>query len=237
MQPRPADPAILGLDNVRLDLPLAGAGSRVLAGCIDLALLFLLLMIWWVGGALLLGGLGLGFGWTFALLLLGGFLLQWGYFAILEILMEGRTPGKLAVGLRVVSHRGGRTTATAILVRNLLRALDIFVGVPMMAIDRRCRRLGDLVAGTLVVHQRESDAAESQLGRHPASWGAREVAVVESFLRRAEKLDRPRAEEMADRILRWIERREPGFWAETELPPATAGDRVLTLRRVLEVGG
>ncbi len=215
----PSDAAIYGLDNVRLELPLAGIGSRTLAATLDHCLLAMLQMVWLFGGTVFFGIVGLG-GWGIGLLIAGFFLLQWGYFAGFEIAIDGQTPGKLAVGLRVVSHRGGRTTAGALLVRNFLRSFDYFVGLPLMAVDRHARRFGDLVAGTLVVHHRRAPDGEVALGRHPASWGAREIAVVESFLRRAPAMEARRAERLADRLLSWIERREPDFWATVE-PPAT----------------
>ncbi len=229
--------AILGLDNVPLELPLAGIGSRTLAAALDHCLLAFLQMVWVFGGITFLALLNLGGGWAFAVVGAGIFLLQWSYFALLEIAMDGQTPGKLAVGLRVVSHRGGRTTAAAYLVRNFLRGFDLFIGLPLMAVDRRARRLGDLVAGTLVVHHREPRGEETQLGRHPAAWGGREIAVVESFLRRVPTMERARAQAMADELLRWIESREPEFWSEVEPSLVRSGDRVFQLQQVLEIRG
>ncbi len=228
-----SDPGILGIDNVRLELPIAGLGSRTLAAAIDHFLLFLLQVLWLAGGVALMPQLGMSNGWVLGILLFGVFLLQWGYFATLEIVLGGQTPGKLVVGLRVVSKVGGRTTPAAILIRNFLRTFDILVGIPVMAVDRRARRLGDFVAGTLVVHHRDDRREEAQLGRHPAGWGAREVAVMESFLRRAEVLDGDRAQDLADRLLGWIESTEPAFWAEVEPTLIDSEDRVLRLRQAL----
>ena len=227
------DPTILGLDNVRLDLPLANIGSRTLAASLDHFLLFLLQMIWVTAGLALLPQLGISGGWVAGGVLLGFFLLQWSYFAVFEIVLSGQTPGKMAVGLRVVSARGGRTTASAILIRNFIRTLDVLVGIPIMSIDRRFRRLGDLIAGTLVVHHREDSREEALLGRHPAGWGAQEITVVESFLRRAELMDDDVSAQLAGKLLAWIERTDPAFWAEIEAGLVT-DDRVLALRQALE---
>ncbi|MEE8525617.1 MAG: RDD family protein [Thermoanaerobaculia bacterium] len=228
---------VFGLDNVRLELPIAGIGSRILAASIDHLLLLFLQIVWFFGGLVLAGMAGLG-GWGFGILVLGILFLQWGYFALFEIFMDGQTPGKLGVGLRVVSAHGGRATATAFIVRNFLRTFDLFVGLPIMAVDRRARRLGDAVAGTLVVHDREGPE-EVQIGRHPSSWGSREVAVVESFLRRASRMEPERAQKLGDQLLRWIRRQEPAFWSENvgdADPSATAGDRVAWLRKALGAG-
>ncbi len=229
-----ADPAILGIDNVRLELPIAGLGSRTLAASIDHFLLLLLQTLWLATGVVLLTQVGLSTGWLVGILVLGIFVLQWGYFAAFEIVLGGQTPGKLAVGLRVVSSVGGRTTPAAILIRNFIRTFDIVVGIPIMAVDRRARRLGDFIAGTLVVHHRDDRRERAQLGRHPPGWRAREVVVVESFLRRAELMDRDRAQSLADRLLRWIEASEPAFWAEVEPGLSDSDDGVLILRQALE---
>ncbi len=234
--PTDSSPRILGLDNVRLDLPLAGIGSRTLAAIIDHFLLFLLQAVWVTSGLVLMPRLGLPTGWVFATLTLGYFLLQWSFFAAFEIAMGGRTPGKLAVGLRVVSRHGGQSTKAAILVRNFLRALDLLVGIPLMAIDRQSRRLGDLVAGTLVVHHRDEGATAIQLGRHPMGWGAREVSVLEAFLNRAENLENAAADDLASRLLSWIATTEPEFWSEIEPKLAVTEDHMQTLREALGAG-
>ena len=226
---------VLGLDNVRLELPLAGVGSRTLAAGIDHTFLLLFQVIWIIGGAISFGLLNVGAGWAAAFLIFGFFLLQWGYFAVLEISMGGQTPGKRLVGLRTVAFHGGRPTAAALLIRNLLRSLDLVVGLPLMAVDSRARRLGDFVAGTLVIHeQREEEAQEEfRMLRHPPSWGAREVSVVETFLRRERFLDRSRAYGMAEQLLAWIQRQEKAFVAEA--PAAEPGaDPVRRLRQIFE---
>lgn len=235
--------AILGLDNVRLDLPIAGVGTRTLAAILDYALLLAILVLWWTGGLVTLDLLGLGPGWGgWAVLILGTFLIQWSYFAALEIVMKGCTPGKNALGLRVVSYHGGHASHGAILMRNLIRAVDLVFGLAFMAVDARSRRLGDMAGGTLVVHQHPpGDAEDVRLGRLPPGWGAREVVVVESFLRRTARMEPQRAQAMAGKLLSWIARQEKEFVeaaGETEtiagLAPAT--DRVALLRRLLQAG-
>ena len=78
----------------------------------------------------------------------------------LQQFKQGRaTPGKRAMGLAVVADDGTPVTAAASLIRNLLRAVDFLpiaygTGLVCMLIDRNFRRLGDLAAGTLVVHVR-----------------------------------------------------------------------------------
>ncbi|MGH9323181.1 MAG: RDD family protein, partial [Vicinamibacteria bacterium] len=121
---------IFALDNVPLELPIAGAASRSLAAFLDYLLLGTLAVFWLLGSTLGLGSLGLEGGWLLAIALGGLFLLNWGYFAGCELTLGGRTPGKTAIGARVVNRRGGKASPAAILVRNLVRAVDLFVGVP-----------------------------------------------------------------------------------------------------------
>ena len=147
---------------------------------------------------------------TLVVWVLGAFLIDWAYFAGTEILMHGRTPGKRIVGLRVVTREGGSASTGALLTRNLLRIVDLVVGVPLMAIDPLSRRLGDRLEGTIVVHDRPA-AAEPLLRRIPKGWKAEDVALVESLLRRAGELEPARADQMAYRVVERLEREEPQF--------------------------
>jgi len=199
---------ILGLDNIRLELPIAGVGSRTLAGFLDYLLLGGFLFAWSLAGAMFLIATE-GSSVAFVVFIAGFFVLEWGYFAISEIVGKGRTLGKRAVKLQVITAEGGAASAGALLARNLVRSLDLVFGIPMMAIDPLSRRLGDRLAGTLVVHERRAEAAPL-LGRVPPGWGAREVAAVEAFLARAHGLeDTGRTYEMADRILGRLRRDAP----------------------------
>jgi uncharacterized RDD family membrane protein YckC len=198
--------SILALDNIRLDLPVAGVGSRCLAGLIDGCGVAVLLVLW----VLLCSVLAIGFNgaWGLAIGAAGIFLIEWGYFAGMEIATRGRTLGKMAVRLRAVTAEGAEAGASSLLVRNLVRDFDYLVGVPLMALDPLARRLGDRLAGTLVVHEERQRTV--LLGRVPPGWSAREVATVESFLARAPELrDAPARDEMARLLLARIERDAP----------------------------
>jgi hypothetical protein len=96
----------------------------------------------------------------------------------------------------------------------MVRLLDTLVGVWFMLLDPLSRRLGDRLAGTLVVHTRAQER-EVVVGRIPAGWGAREVSVLESLLRRAEDMDPTRARSLARDLLSCIERDDPSLLAGT----------------------
>lgn len=218
---------VLALDNVPLDLPVAGAGSRVLAAFIDYMLLGALAFAWVVAFfAISVAWPAVRGVWAIIIVIVGLFLLDWGYFAGLEVALGGRTPGKKVVGLRVVGREGGSPSTGALILRNLLRSPDLLVGVPLIALDPLGRRLGDRVAGTLVVHD-HARGGELLLARIPAGWGAREVALAESLLLRSHDMEPERAGALAGRMLALIQARDPGFLDGVE----RSRDPMVTLRR------
>ena len=223
--------SILGLDNIRLDLPVAGLGSRSLAAFLDYLALAVLLLLWTLAVAFLVSRLSATA--ATALFAVGVFLLDWGYFAGFEIATGGRTPGKLALKLRVVTAEGGSPGAGALLTRNLVRSLDLVFGVLLMALDPLSRRLGDRLAGTLVIHDRPPEGSPL-LGRVPPGWGPRELTLVETFLARAATLEDPAASrEMADRILAGLRRDAPELLAGID----AHGDPVAAIRQALQAEG
>jgi len=201
---------VLALDNVPVELPVARVGSRVLAAFLDYLVLLVVLIVWTVAVFFLATGLGLRPGWGVAAWLIGAFAIDYGYFAVQEIVFDGRTVGKRVFGLRVVARDGAAAGNGALLVRNLVRTIDVLVGVLLMALDPLSRRLGDRLAGTLVVHERPA-AEEILLARLPSGWGAAETQLVESYLRRAPELEPEARLALGRRLERWVDERAPGF--------------------------
>lgn len=167
------DYRLLTPENVELQYPLAGVGSRILAGFVDYVILTLGQVVLFVGAAFSLSAAPVevirdtdyhvvsAFA-VLALVALAGllgvtaFLGWWGYFILFELWWNGQTPGKRMLGLRVIRIGGQPVTVGASLIRNLLRTVDVYlvaVGVIVMLLNRSSRRLGDLAAGTLVVHE------------------------------------------------------------------------------------
>jgi hypothetical protein len=135
--------------------------------------------------------------------------------------MGGRSFGKWALGLRVTTSSGGRPGPAALLVRNCVRSVDLLVGVPLMLLDPLARRLGDRLAGTLVLHSQAAGNQPVIAARAPLGWQSGQLAVLEGFLQRADELEPARAERLAGRLLAAIERDDPELFAEAEprLPP------------------
>ena len=149
---------------------LAGIGSRFVALLVDyliwlVAVIALILVISLVDPSLNHFS-RMGEKWAKALFLLIPFLLYWGYFTLFEAFWSGRTPGKRITKIRVIQRSGRGIGLFESMTRNLLRVVDQFplvyaVGVVSIFLTRQHQRLGDLAAGTLVVHERESPAAPS----------------------------------------------------------------------------
>ena len=90
---------------------------------------------------------------------------MWGYFALFEAFGNGRTPGKRVAKIRVIHQSGRGINFVEALARNLVRYVDYLpgvygVGIVAIFLSRRNQRLGDMVAGTLVVRDREVDSPQ-----------------------------------------------------------------------------
>src|ERR1041384_713127 len=140
-------------EHVVLDFEIAGIGSRALAAIIDfLILLALLLAVSFIVSQWPRSGAR----WTTALFSLAAFGLYWGYYTFFEGVWRGQTPGKRLLGIRVIRDTGHAVRLSDAAARNLLRAADMLpppylLGALLVAIHPRGKRLGDLVAGTVVV--------------------------------------------------------------------------------------
>ena len=154
---------------VGIELPLAGIGSRCVALLVDsvvqgftlaaLVVLILLLVaaLPRVSSTQHAARLGDPAKWAIAVVILIPFLLQWGYFTLFEAFWHGQTPGKRLLHLRVIQQSGRPIGLFESMGRNLIRIIDMvpgfyLIGALCIFTTRRQQRLGDMVAGTLVVH-------------------------------------------------------------------------------------
>lgn len=165
---------------VILEVPCARFPSRLLALVIDLATQLALLGI--LTGIIAAATFGPGSRASAAALLVTAFVLvAVGYPVIWETLSRGRSPGKLALGLRVVSDDGGPERFRQALVRGLAAAVEIWglAGCPALIcslVSARGKRLGDVFAGTFVIQQRlparQARAAPPPVPPQLAGWAA-----------------------------------------------------------------
>lgn len=203
-------------EHVVLSYHLAGPIRRGLAWGIDTVIRFAVMVVFGLVASIgsSRSGSGLG-GFKSGLMLVVAFLLEWIYFVACDVIMSGRSPGKRALQLRVVSAQGLPVSLGDSLLRNLLRTADFLpfgyvLGAVCMMLDGRFRRLGDLVAGTLVIYEpRVAYKAPPQLSPPPSKaeqdWlpphvelSASEREAIELFMLRVAELPPARADELAD---------------------------------------
>ncbi|PYQ28544.1 MAG: hypothetical protein DMF56_15000 [Acidobacteria bacterium] len=158
-----AELTIVTPEHVHIRLEPAGLGSRFLAICIDSAIVQGVSMIILTSlSAFLPRGIAVAIGITL------NFLLTWSWHIYFETQMQGRTPGKRMLRLRVIDARGLPVSLYQSLVRNITRVLDfapLFYGVGAIAsmISPSRRRLGDIIADTLVIRDTQPLAYKGQL--------------------------------------------------------------------------
>ena len=205
-------------EHVVIDYEIAGLGSRSLAAIIDTAiiagLIVALLLIAsqvgpWLGPALVpVVGLAL-------------FSLLWGYFALFEGFRDGQTPGKRWMGIRVIRDTGHPVTLREAAARNLLRVVDFMpppylLGILCIAFHPRGKRLGDLVAGTVVVRDQPvlapvavpDDAGATEASGAP-QLSDEEFRVLREFVGRAPQLPTDVQERLATQLAARIADRYP----------------------------
>ncbi len=144
-------------EGIELDVVLAGLGSRFVARLIDssiqLAIIFLLTF-----GGFIAGG-GEWDGYVIATVSVLAFGVMFAYDVPFEVLNNGKTPGKSALGLRVIGRNGEPVDFVTSAVRNLLRIVDFLplfylVGSVAIVWSQQDQRLGDMAAGTHVARER-----------------------------------------------------------------------------------
>lgn len=150
-------------EHVHIRLEPAGAGSRFLAIAIDSSIVMAISMA--IGTVL---NLLLPTGIALAIYVTLNFVLTWGWHLWFETRKQGRTPGKRALGIRVIDARGLPVSLHQSLVRNITRVLDFapgFYGIAAIAVlaSPARRRLGDLIADTLVVRDAQPVAYRGHL--------------------------------------------------------------------------
>ena len=200
-------------EGIAIPFEVAGAGDRIVAFAIDFALIAIICIAFWILALLTFllhtGSVG------FAAAILANFLVRNFYFVFLELMWGGATVGKRVARIRVIARDGGTLSASSVFARNLTRDLElflpltamlmpsalvgtapawgellaivwlfVFVFIPLLNRDRL--RVGDLIAGTIVVRSpRERllpDLASAAAATAPAMPGRPAVAAPRSDL-------------------------------------------------------
>lgn len=195
-------------ERVVVSLPIAGVGFRAMAYLIDLALLFFVSVIaYFIWSLLIVDVLSTLQGMSGVARAIGGlvfFVVIWGYWTGMELAWRGQTLGKRVLRIRVVKADGSPIGAYESAMRNLLRIVDFMpfcypIGLISMLVDPQHRRLGDRVAGTVLVREEQIDlsryslaepVAEAQVSHHALLTPA-QLEIATSLLSRWDQLVPP----------------------------------------------
>jgi uncharacterized RDD family membrane protein YckC len=260
-------------EGVRLELPIAGPAPRMFAYGIDLCVIIALFILMVMALVAILplgasvdkwmhqvfheasrqvaernkghaGSFGALAGLVVALFVLAQFVVETGYFIFWEMVTNGRSPGKVLAGLRVVRRDGLPINLRSSVLRNVLRIVDILpenyvIGLVSMLLSLSGERLGDHVAGTIVIRlDRPSAAPEieaSQKGAPPALTrsqlariGPREIQLLRATLRRVPNLSEQRRIALLNEVAGTMR-------ARLELAEPAPPDPLIFLRELLMV--
>lgn len=198
-------------EHVIVQIEVAGLGSRAVAAILDVGILGI-----WTYAFKQLTDAALGTapgGWATAILILVNFSVYWGYFTGFEAWRAGQTPGKRLVGIRVIRDTGHGVTFSSAAVRNLLRIADFLpppylTGLVLILFHPRAKRLGDMVAGTVVIRDRPAPASAEIAPAAAApteAVGAPELVDAEfrllrEFIERSATLDDASRDRLATRL-------------------------------------
>lgn len=226
---------ILTPERIVFFYPLAGPFRRALAYLIDVVIQMAIALLIVITAGLLSIGTTASFGPALAAF----FVLLWGYGIFWESLFNGRTPGKRAVGLRVVTEEGLPITATQAVIRNTVGAVDgvfpfcFLTGLASMLLTEKFQRLGDLAAGTIVIVEEKTWRPRiERIDQEPEiaallPWVALRVGAspelaraLSDYVKVRVRFGKPRREEMAEPLARPLRARHG-------LPATSSGDAVL----------
>lgn len=201
--------ALAGPKGVAVGVEIAGPGSRSYAFLIDWHIRLLLALAWfaaaWIPDRLLHDAPASG-PHFWLVVLLPALAIYFLYHPVIELLLQGRTPGKRLVGLRLVTRSGGIPGPGALLVRNVWRLLDCLPGFYLLGLvccflSKQRLRLGDLAAGTLLVVEPSIPAAEPLALTLPQTLPGRMPQLIEELLQRWAVLEPAQRAKLARALL------------------------------------
>ena len=187
-------------ESIDLQATPAGIGPRALAYVIDFCIRLIVNLL--LGIVFAFGGLA-GAG----VLSICAFLLEWFYPVFFEVLWQGQTPGKRAMNIAVVNDDLTPIAWGTSIIRNLVRFADLLpvffmFGTISIIITKNFQRLGDLVAGTLVVYRRKEKAQRSmpkfQPQPPPIALDREDQIAIIGFTQRHNQISEDRQQELAD---------------------------------------
>jgi len=223
---------IITPSNIEVEYKLAGVGSRLVAFILDflfqiILMILVFVLIWYIDTRII--GINRPLRWgsvpmsgtAEAISMISVFVIHFGYFIVCELLMNGQTLGKKIFGLRTIRDNGQPIEIKHSLIRGLLRSsLDmLYIGLFIIIFSKKCKRLGDMAAGTIVINEYYSrfyspvltstlHADWPEFLPSPNDMTAEERQVVEMWIRRKNYLPY-RGADLARRLKRYHESKNP----------------------------
>ena len=196
-------------ESIAISYELAGLGSRFLAVFIDLLVQgAVLVLVTTLVVTFAAKGSARTSPWIVAAYIIVTFMIFFGYFIVFEWAWRGQTPGKKAIGIRVVRDGGYPVDFLTVTIRNIIRAIEFGLGFYLISaistlVSKENKRLGDFAAGTIVV--REGKRERAYRPQTPDSrLGPQERTLVERYVERRSMLGaqarRRIAQELAQRL-------------------------------------
>jgi uncharacterized RDD family membrane protein YckC len=212
--------SILTPEAVEFDFLLADIGSRFIAILIDtiiqmiislpvIILIYIIRAFWWFSD--IPDSIS---PWIIAILLLLLFIVGFsGYHIIFDIIWNGRTPGKLITGIKVICDSGYPVTISSSFIRNLIRIIDFLpfyysTGIISIVMTKNKKRIGDIVGGTIVIKE-YSDIMPPVLEKKPLvnkvilnldKITDKEFLLIREFLLRQNQMDIKSRDNIAQKI-------------------------------------
>jgi uncharacterized RDD family membrane protein YckC len=240
---------LLTPESVELEFILAGIGSRALALMIDYTLLAIgQTLLWTVVGLFFeqlsnyLDRLQVNYSslplWIMGLVLLGSLGLYAGYFVLFEAIWQGQSPGKRLAKIRVIRDNGQPVGLAQATLRALLRPVDdfLFLGAFLIGLTRQEKRLGDWVAGTLVIQEKRSEPTQLLISERAQQMAAElphltdlsqlepdDFAVISEYLHRRSAMIAPARSELSLKLAREIR----SIVTLAEIPAGLTSDQFL----------
>ncbi|NPU95330.1 MAG: RDD family protein [Gammaproteobacteria bacterium] len=189
-------------ESIDLDIRIAGPLVRALAFLLDTLIRFVI-HIGVSVSLVIFGDVGM------AATLIFTFALEWFYPVLFEVLLNGQTPGKMAMGIAVVNDDNTPVGWSASIVRNFLRVVDFLpmgyiTGLVTITLNRDFKRVGDLAAGTVVIYREKKIPApqlpETRAAPPPVALNLQEQRAVLGFAERQQSLTPERRAELANHL-------------------------------------
>ncbi|SNS59844.1 Uncharacterized membrane protein YckC, RDD family [Anaerovirgula multivorans] len=198
-------------ENIEVTYRLAGAGSRVVAAFVDYfiqGMLYFLILLSVIGMQNPIDYLQFQSSFFLALVLLIIAMINYGYFTILEMTMQGQTLGKKLVGIKTIRKNGQPMDISHSLIRNLFRIFidNYMIGILMIFLRDDYARLGDLFSSTMVIEEEKGDLSDVYIELHEdleRKLTEEEKELLVAYSKVKEKIELGR-EELQERLINYF---------------------------------